>query len=186
MQFRDPFKSSILGLNRYKDFINLCEFPAETQLKIVYRASRDGFSAEMFHLKCDQIAPTITILKSKQNGYIFGGFTEAFWSGNEVQKRDSNAFIFSLTNKENYPCKMNVAVEENAVFCSPFVGPSFGIGDIHIEDNANSYNEFNSFSDLGAAFHSKFVFDSNDAKCFLAGSYFFELEILVLKFFCCI
>lgn len=172
-----PFKSCILGQNLYMDFINLCEFSVETKWKLVYRASRDGFGAEIFHLKCDYIAPTITIIKSKHREYVFGGFTEVFWTGNEVQKRDPNAFIFSLTNKDNNPCKIKVADEENAIFCSPETGPSFGLGDIHIENNANSYNFFNSFSDLGAAYsHPQYAYDNHDSKVFLAGSYFFVLD----------
>ena len=44
---------------------------------LLFRASRYGFDASMFHSKCDQKGPTITVVKSGEN--IFGGFTEKAW-----------------------------------------------------------------------------------------------------------
>ena len=42
--------------------------------RLLFRASRDGFAASVFHSKCDHKGPTITVVKS--GGSIFGGFTE--------------------------------------------------------------------------------------------------------------
>ena len=47
-------------------------------LRLLYRASRDGFAAECFHSRCDNNGPTVTIVKSGK--YIFGGFTEQSWT----------------------------------------------------------------------------------------------------------
>ena len=47
-------------------------------LRLLYRASRDGFAAECFHSRCDNKGPTVTIVKSGE--YIFGGFTEQSWT----------------------------------------------------------------------------------------------------------
>ena len=44
---------------------------------LLFRASRYGFDASMFHSKCDQKGPTITVVKSGEN--ILGGFTEKAW-----------------------------------------------------------------------------------------------------------
>ena len=48
------------------------------RLRLLYRASRDGFAAECFHSRCDNNGPTVTIVKSGE--YIFGGFTEHSWT----------------------------------------------------------------------------------------------------------
>ena len=48
------------------------------RLRLLYRASRDGFAAECFHSRCDNNGPTVTIVKSGE--YIFGGFTEQSWT----------------------------------------------------------------------------------------------------------
>jgi len=60
-------KSGIKNLNSKK-----------LKLKLIYKASRDGDTPEIFHLKCDGISPTISIFKTKDN-YIFGGYTDKNW-----------------------------------------------------------------------------------------------------------
>ena len=47
-------------------------------LRLLYRASRDGFAAGCFHSRCDNNGPTVTIVKSGE--YIFGGFTVQSWT----------------------------------------------------------------------------------------------------------
>ena len=39
--------------------------------KLIFKASKDGFSANAFHQKCDNKGKTITVVSA--NGYIFGG-----------------------------------------------------------------------------------------------------------------
>ncbi|PFX29394.1 BTB/POZ domain-containing protein KCTD6 [Stylophora pistillata] len=46
-------------------------------LRLLYRASQEGFAAECFHSRCDNKGPTLTIVKSGKN--VFGGFTEQSW-----------------------------------------------------------------------------------------------------------
>ena len=45
---------------------------------LLVRASRDGYAASVFHSKCDNKGPTVTVVKSRGN--IFGGFTEESWT----------------------------------------------------------------------------------------------------------
>ena len=45
--------------------------------QLLFRASRDGFSADAFHSRCDNKGATVTIVLSENN--IFGGFTEQPW-----------------------------------------------------------------------------------------------------------
>ena len=55
--------------------------PSELQdgeWRLLFRASRDGFAAKAFHLRCDNKGPTVIIVKSYQ--LIFGGFTEVSWT----------------------------------------------------------------------------------------------------------
>jgi hypothetical protein len=71
---------------------------------LLYKTSRDGFSVEDFHLKCDGHENTLTILKATKSSFIFGGFTTVDWESSVQWKADPNAFLFSLTNKDNRPC----------------------------------------------------------------------------------
>ncbi len=79
-----PFEDSvIISLDQRKALINwLKETRALTNAsdKLLYRASRDGWTAANFHSCCDNKGPTVTVVKSTGN-YIFGGFTEELWDG---------------------------------------------------------------------------------------------------------
>ena len=48
-------------------------------VKLLYRASRDGWAASNFHSCCDSKGPTVTVIKS--GNYIFGGYTDQSWDG---------------------------------------------------------------------------------------------------------
>ena len=53
------------------------EYTLEGEWLLLYRASRDGFNASAFHERCDNIGPTVTVVKSRSN--VFRGFTERAW-----------------------------------------------------------------------------------------------------------
>ena len=54
------------------------------ELRLLFRASRDGFAASAFHSKCDNKGPTVTVVRCGAN--IFGGFTEKPWTSHTVCK----------------------------------------------------------------------------------------------------
>ena len=47
--------------------------------KLIYRGSKDGFTAVVFHSKCDKMGPTLIIIKSEFE-LIFGGYTDIDWT----------------------------------------------------------------------------------------------------------
>jgi hypothetical protein len=160
--------------------MNLSSLSKEWNL--IYRASRDGFGANDFHLKCDKKPNTLVIIKST-NGNIFGGYTEQDWTHTDGYKNDPKAFIFSLVNKENKPLVMKPQ-NQNVIICNSFFGPLFGAGaEIAIVSNSNQNN--NSNSNLGNCFkHPDYSHGSNEAKSFLAGSFNFktvEIEVFTKK-----
>ena len=107
---------------------------------LLYRATRDGFTALAFHNKCDGKANTITIIENNLN-YVFGGYTSAAWSTNG-ETYDSNAFIFSLrragvSNFEKY----KVTTPSLAITGRSDQGPTFGAtyaSSVQINDNSNT------------------------------------------------
>jgi hypothetical protein len=91
-------------------------------------------------------------------------------------KSDPNAFLFSLTNKENEPLKMKIDpnYEDRAIRCDSQLGPSFGF-DINIVNNANT--TIDSYSKLGDSFsHPQYEFGITEAETLLAGSKYFQLD----------
>ena len=93
------FNSEILTNNEHRDLL-LGWLPSQNtekrrrRLRLLFRASRDGFLASTFHSKCDNKGPTVTIVQSEEN--IFGGFTEESWSS-----KYSNILRFMETDKRN-------------------------------------------------------------------------------------
>jgi hypothetical protein len=147
---------------------------------LLYRGTRDGFGGKDFHSKCDGYSNTLTIVKAKESEFIFGGFTSVSWESptDRKSKSDLNAFIFSLTNKDNRPVKMKIDPERDpyAIHCHSSYGPTFGCG--HDLSIANSdYTPMESYSWLGWTYkHPQYEFEADEAETFLAGSSKFQLD----------
>jgi len=155
--------------------------PSVKQWKLQYRATRDGFSAQNFHAKCDKTANTLTIIKST-NGNIFGGFTEKAWNSSPQWNVDPKAFIFSLVNMENKPFKVVCTNASRAIVADSHYGPTFGGGfDIYISSDSNLNQT--SYSNFGQTYkHADYQFSTERAKSILAGSHNFqtlEIEVFV-------
>jgi hypothetical protein len=174
----NSFKGEILtDFKQSIELINLCEFSPNDEWTLLYRATRNGFSSDVFHSKCDGHSNTLTILKAKESQFVFGGFTTVSWDSFSGDNSDPNAFIFSLTNKDNTPLKMKVDPDEHesAICCHSRYGPIFGGYDIIIYNNANT--TMDGYSNLGYSYkHPQYARGTNEAKTFLAGSTHFHLD----------
>ena len=93
---------------------------SDLNLVLLYKATRDGDDAEIFHAKVDNIKNNITFIKTTQ-GVRFGGYTSQSWDGVNVFKEDDQAFVFSLTKLKTY----DVNQKESAIWCYPNYGPVF-------------------------------------------------------------
>jgi hypothetical protein len=121
---------------------------------VLYRASRDGFTAKAFHDRCDNVPNTVTIIRNNLN-FIFGGFTSARWSSTHVYMNDPSAFIFSLRRSgtsNNYKLMINSTTGTSAIAGGSSYGPIFGGGnDINIRDlsntNTGSYSLLRSYTE---------------------------------------
>ena len=130
------FDSTILTKNNQFDLLQLCDFNGK-DFKLLYRATRDGFSAQSFHSKCDNIPNTLTVVKTTNNN-IFGGYTEQTWDGECIYKNDPNAFLFSLVNPSSKSEKGKVIEPQYAICCGSNYGPIFGRGyDLSIVSYSN-------------------------------------------------
>jgi hypothetical protein len=144
----EPERGTLLSKEQKKI---LAEFCGNTELKweLLYKASRDGFGANIFHNRCDNKGPTITIVQSNNN-YLFGGYTSVAWTSSGSWAIDPNAFLFTLTNPNDIlPTKYPVqpSKTQHTVFHKGGYGPTFGyvqtvgaVHDLHISSNSNSNN----------------------------------------------
>ena len=173
----DPFMSQILSGKQPFDLLKLCEYSLKDKWTLLYRGTRDGFCAINFHSKCDGHSNTLTLCKAKETSYIFGGFTTIGWDSSSGFKSDPNAFLFSLTNKDNQPCKMKQIDTNQSIYCHSGYGPIFGANDLYICDNSNT--TAGSYSDLGHSYQHP---QPSQGYSYLAGSHPFQLsEIEVYK-----
>ena len=150
---------------------------------LIYQASTDGFSSSKFHAKCNGVLGTLVVIKAGIND-IFGGYTEADWSGSGQYKYDSNAFIFSLVNTYNITVKMSVIYPHHAIYAYDSYGPTFGSGHDFYINSDGSY----CYSNLGYAYQlpSFLIYGTTSAQSFLAGSYSFtplDIEVYTRNFY---
>ena len=102
-------------------------------LNLLYKATVDSDKAQAFHEKCDEAQSSLVLVETDK-GKRFGGFTTCSWEGECIDKKDENAFVFSLDKMmiyENIP-------GEDAIGCYPKFGPIFLGCQIRIYDNAFS------------------------------------------------
>jgi len=112
---------------------------------------------------------------------VFGGYTDIPWDTSGGYASTSNAFIFSLRNKEGLgPLKSMVTSPLHAIVSSSSYGPTFGAGhDIRIVNNANSNT--NSYTNFGNSYSVPSRVQGK--KTILAGTYKFtpdEVEVFYL------
>ena len=141
--------------------------------QLLYQASSNGFNSNIFHAKCNGYQRTLVVVKSN-NSNIFGGYTEADWSGSGFAF-DTNAFLFSLVNSYNTSVKMNIIKTQYAIYASSNYGPTFGEGhDLYVgSDGTQGYSNLGYSYQLPSFLANGYY--SQQAHSFLAGSYNFQL-----------
>ncbi len=136
---------------------------------LLYRATRDGFTSEAFHSKCDGKGNTITIIKNNLN-YVFGGYASSAWNSSGPWINDPNAFLFSLRRDGvSFKDKFTVKQAQYALIGNSSYGPIFG-NDIVICNQSNTNT--GSYSNFGHSYNlpNGYTYGGN-AKDFLAGNY---------------
>ena len=98
----------------------MCKDYGKVTLNLLYKATVDSDKAAAFHNKCD-IAKSSLVFIESGNGKRFGGYTSCSWEGNSIEKKDEDAFVFSLDKMEVY----DIIPGEDAIGCYPKYGPVF-------------------------------------------------------------
>jgi hypothetical protein len=154
------------------------EFRAK-RFSLLWRGSRDGFSAGEFHGRCDGHANTLTVILDT-NGNVFGGFTPVEWQSHKCFKANNSlrSFLFTLKNPHNILARrfgLKAEDKDRAIRCNSKLGPVFG--DIAVSHNCNANTE--SFTVLGTAYTNDTGLDGSTV---FTGSFRFQMmEIEVLE-----
>lgn len=142
------------------------------KIDLIYKASTDTDRAEAFHYNCDNAQSTIVLVETT-NGRRLGGYTSQSWDGDCVDKKDNNAFVFSLDKMQIY----HVIPEKEAIGCYPNFGPVFLGCQIRIYDNA--------FIKGGSTFERGVTYLTNEDYELTGGEKQFqikEIEVYEVKF----
>ena len=125
-------KGDIINSTEELEFLTrkICKNHKKITLDLLYKATIDGDKAEAFHNKCDWANSTLVLVKSG-NGKRFGGYTTCNWKGNSIEKKDENAFVFSLDKMQIY----DIIPGEDAIGCYQKYGPVFLGCQIRIYDD---------------------------------------------------
>eukprot|EP01084_Bolivina_argentea_P313411 542754_1 len=115
---------------------------SDKRWSLLYRGSRDGFTANVFHNKCDGKAKTLSIIRTDSNN-VFGGFASVPWTRNGGWTADNDAFIFLIRSSKNYPSQVFATQKEEnkeyAVYHHSSYMCAFGGGsDIFVNDKCNT------------------------------------------------
>eukprot|EP00957_Ditylum_brightwellii_P013821 1041749-Ditylum_brightwellii.AAC.1 len=156
----------------------LNEDACDSDIKLLYRASRDGWQLPRFHDKCNNQGPTLTVVCST-GGFIFGGFCDTPWSCESGYKASPKAFLFTIKCYSGLaPTKMKLKEEklEKAVYHSRSYGPSFGDDlNVRCEVDSNSKGD----TSIGECYELP---RGQKGDTFLTGSQYFDaLEVEVFS-----
>ncbi len=143
--------TKILSVNSQIELNKLSGYDNQ-QWQLIYRASRDGYTAKVFHQSCDGCFPTMCVIRSK-NGFIFGGFTSVPWSSINQDIWDTSAFLFTLKNPHGikptkYPIferAVEFALDHNLNKGPTFGSVRYGGEDLTLRSPFNGYENRTSF-----------------------------------------
>lgn len=127
------YKANLIKNKDELDFLikKICVDNHRININLIYKATVDSDKAEAFHDKCDKANSSIVIIEI-ENGRRFGGFTKCRWEGNNIEKNDNYAFVFSLDEFNIY----DVIQGKAAIGCYRDYGPIFTGYQIKIYDDA--------------------------------------------------
>ncbi len=140
LEQRQFYSDTKILSSEHQEHLNRLYGINDQRWQLIYRASRDGFTAEHFHKRCDDYGPTITVIQSLK-GFIFGRFTTVPWTSSHQDKSDTHAFLFTLKNPHGIkPTKYPIGEQsvQFAVSHRKTNGPTFGSvnnggSDIHLQ-----------------------------------------------------
>ncbi|TNV82449.1 hypothetical protein FGO68_gene4124 [Halteria grandinella] len=116
--------SKILTNNEKAQFVisALKDLYNEPIFKLVYRATKHGDSAQAYHKNCDNKGALLYIVKSQNQGRVFGAYTSLSQDSLGQYKNDNKAFIWSLDLNRKFAPSQFV----NTNLCNGSYGPYFG------------------------------------------------------------
>lgn len=184
-----------LSVDQLQTLAHWGHFPDIRMSKLLYLASRDGFSNDTFHTKVDGVTPATLLLVKTASRFVFGAFVTAPWNSTKSQANpktgkieqvpdlkgtwvaDDKAFLFRL--EPGPPVLLpQIAYPQSAIRHRHGTGPAFGdrAADLSLDLDQPSRSR----SMLGAGYLCP---EGAQPRNFLAGSFsgWAVLEVAVFR-----
>ena len=143
----ETLKAETVGYRYQKQLLEWSGSVAtEKRIVLLYKATRDGFSAQDFHKKCNNQGETWTIVE-EDKGNVFGGYASVSWKGVDGFVGDSSAYVFTLVNPHGIPpIQYKSKNQSKSLHDHNDYLPVFGSGDLLIHPNSNqNYQSYTRF-----------------------------------------
>ena len=104
-----PNKGTLITTDEdFKFFASNINNNSKLTFELLYKATKDGEQASVFHSNCDEKGPTITVVKVL-NGSKCGGFTPVSWKKDGCWTKDPSlrSFLCNLNNKTKFGLRQN-------------------------------------------------------------------------------
>ena len=123
-------KDSLIGdiIKNEEQYNLICDYIDKNkafQFELLYKGTKDGDTYDIFHKKCDNQGPTISIIEST-DGQIFGGYTSKSWDiNNKSDIADPDSFLFNVNIKKKYGVSNNKGLYKSDGCICDFGGGNF-------------------------------------------------------------
>jgi len=103
-------------------------------VQLLYSSALHTSTLEAFHSKCDNMGPTLTVIKLV-DGNVCGGYTDVSWTSPKTlePKRSNKCWLFDIFNRT----KAKVLDGKSAMYCSSEYAISFG--DLSVNPQFNQF-----------------------------------------------
>ena len=121
---------------------------ANCEWKLIFRATRDGFSTAQFHEECDYKENTVCFVETEYDR-VCGGFVELAWkNGNDGQWANKCPKAFMFTLRPNLKVIEQKKNSNSSV--AHYLGDAFNFGynDLYLKDNKTGYCQTNGHYDF--------------------------------------
>ena len=123
-------KDSLIGdiIKNEEQYNLICDYIDKNKafkFELLYKGTKDGDTYDIFHKKCDNQGPTISIIEST-DGQIFGGYTCKSWDINSKSDiADPDSFLFNVNIKKKYCVSNNKGLFKSNGYICDFGGDNF-------------------------------------------------------------
>ncbi|WAR13798.1 IF44L-like protein, partial [Mya arenaria] len=131
-----PYKCNMAGqlTDAYMDQLETWIGTGPKTFTLLYKITRDGCDATIFHQQCDNQGPTVTVLYNTSDS-VFGGYAGQSWHSRKAWINDNTTFLYQLRfsgNEKTNKSPFQGSKASNAFFGHTTYGPTFGGGhDLH-------------------------------------------------------